>query len=1207
MRNAVRQLEQVRQLGRWLLSLRTLCQWTAAMIPMGVILGIADFGLRLPPGLRGLITVIMLGVAGAWLWRHLRLAWRFAPDLAELALRAERLYPKLAGRLASAVEFALHGSSYASPSTTATLASSTMDATRRDLEDASLLKLVNFKPTGQWALVALMSLLMMLGVTVAWPNSTKTALERWLTPWTGKQWPRRVSLQSQMARQGVWPSDTPLRFAARVERGYQPRLRTWVKYRLIDSSGQLTGDWQTALMNEQARAGDEAPSGRNFERVVEITELLRDRTGRSRSEATSAQIEFYFTAGDDQTAPQTIRLVTRPSVEALRARIDPPEYAQGLVASQDVPVEVTGSQLASLSALQGSRLTLRMELSKPVPFAGVPGPLAGQSVEQRGWASVLPGLAELPEAQWRSGGVNSDAPRPWLEVSFVLMQSMQSPIRLTDEHGLSSTSDRLYRFEATEDRQPVVSVVDPPADDAALPTATIAVEGLGRDDVGISWVELQSVVRRAPEQGSNPAAADTQAVSPTTLNRAGDIRQPQGRVQATLDLNPLKLRRGDEVDLHAVAKDVYALNSMEHEPVRSAPRRLRIVDAATLLQQMQSELANVRQQATRMIGRQQELQSTEPSSAQPRQRDLSQQAAAQSSVVQALQDRQARNRLDDPRLTQTLQQARALLDQAQGSSRRAEQGLEQAASKPQQKDNPELQAARRQQEDVNKSLTDLVNLLDPGRDAVALQLRQLEAIQNNLLNEMRQMLPQTLGKTAEQLTEQEKQKLEEMASRQSTLSEQARGVAQQMLNSAESLRRQSDSPQDQAAAQAMQQAASIAQRQGLSQTMQQAAQSAKQNQLSQAGKQGQQSLDTLRQMLEQLDQQQERERAILQRKLAQLAEVVQQLIRQQQAQLKQLADAQVLPPLEQPLSALRTNTLSAQETAASQQQTAPAGQLLGQAAERQGQGVVALRQSDRAPAQQNQEQSLALLQDALKKLQEEQRKAQAEQNRQQRAELRKAYQELAQKQEALRQQTATTAQGPATRKQRADLMDMGMKQTDLRVEAQALREKVEKTVLFGQLHEQIDQSAAQVSTDLRSGRGDAGVQSEQALIVTTLRAMADALEKPKRNEPFAGDRPEQGGGGGDGGGAPPLVPPLAELRLLRQLQEAVYRTTREVADARAAANDAADDRPVQRLASRQKQLSSMGQKLVEQLKQAGAPGVGGSGPGGAPDQPQEKR
>ena len=171
------------------------------------------------------------------------------------------------------------------------------------------------------------------------------------------------------------------------------------------------------------------------------------------------------------------------------------------------------------------------------------------------------------------------------------------------------------------------------------------------------------------------------------------------------------------------------------------------------------------------------------------------------------------------------------------------------------------------------------------------------------------------------------------------------------------------------------------------------------------------------------------------------------------------------------------------------------------------------------------------------------------------------------KEDALREQTATTAQGPSTRKQRADLMDLGMKQTDLRVEVQALKEKVENTALFGQLHDQIDQSAAQVSKDLGGGRGDASVQSEQALIVTTLRAMADALENSPRNEPFAGDRPEAGDGGG-GEGKPHLVPPLAELKLLRQLQEAIYRTTRQLADARAQ-NPSTDAQPVQRLATRQ--------------------------------------
>src|SRR5690606_12724472 len=115
-------------------------------------------------------------------------------------------------------------------------------------------------------------------------------------------------------------------------------------------------------------------------------------------------------------------------------------------------------------------------------------------------------------------------------------------------------------------------------------------------------------------------------------------RQPSLRAAHALDLaaHP-QLRPGDVVTLTATARDVYLDRAgQRHDPARSAPRRLRIIDAATLIGQIRGELAGVRQQALRLDEQQQQAAQAPPADAQPLQDRLGRRLEAQSSLVRRL-------------------------------------------------------------------------------------------------------------------------------------------------------------------------------------------------------------------------------------------------------------------------------------------------------------------------------------------------------------------------------------------------------------------------------------------------------------------------------------------------------------------------------------------------------------------------------------------
>ncbi|CAN0582764.1 unnamed protein product, partial [Laminaria digitata] len=86
------------------------------------------------------------------------------------------------------------------------------------------------------------------------------------------------------------------------------------------------------------------------------------------------------------------------------------------------------------------------------------------------------------------------------------------------------------------------------------------------------------------------------------------------------------------------------------------------------------------------------------------------------------------------------------------------------------------------------------------------------------------------------------------------------------------------------------------------------------------------------------------------------------------------------------------------------------------------------------------------------------------------------------------------------------------------------------------------------------------------------------------------DGESQGGGqsgGGQSGGDEPLIPPVAELKLLRSMQQLVADQTRSISDA-----GDSDEAAVQAVGELQQQLFEQGAKLIERMNPAPRPEPG---------------
>ena len=943
MQRVIRELEQVRRVGRALLLVQRLMQWTAALAGMLLIGGLVDFALRLPGWLRLVLGLATVVVALVWLVRRLKLAAGFGPHLSMLALRAERLYPQLAGVLASGVEFAANRDDYAQPKRTGAMSAASIDSARQQLAGVNLRRLINARPTLRIAGVFALAAVVSGSVAVAAPAASWLAVQRWAFPLGEAQWPRRTEIRSRVTHQ-FWPDDTPLALQAQVRRGYRQGMRAWVSYRLIDAQGR-TGSAQRQLMTEQAE-GDGV-----FARPIDF-DVESAAAGSAVAPRWSA-IEFRFEAGDDWTQWQAVKLAPRPAVERVTVAIEPPTYARGLVAAQQLVLDDKRQSAGLVSAppgLIGSQVALRFELNN-----------ANVIIDDQ-WQQVLAGFWSPPSAQ-QPATEFTFADRT-IEARFTLRHSLQTGVTLTDEHGLTNMSERIYRIEAVQDNAPSASIVTPSSDEAVLATAVIELEAAGRDDVGLEQLALSAEASKYDEDAREPAPS-----APEQLNRVTGRRR-ELTVGHRLALAGMKLRPGDSVQVTAEARDVFDLDGKRHDPVRSAPRTLRIIDESTLVNQIRTELAGIRQQAIRLETRQRRLMEMPAATASPRQRTMGRRLATQQTLAQSLQQRMDRNNLDAQQgaaLGELLDRVGEYLDQAQSASQAAADDLEQSRADPQRVEQL-AERARSEQQQVTEALSRLAQLLDQGSDMLTLQLKLQKMLtqQRQLAEQTRQMLPRTLGQTAKQVSPQDRKQLDELKDQQTSLSEKANQLVSQMASTAEVLSRQGQEAQDQASAQALAEAAGIAQRQGLELNMQKAAKQMQQNRLASAGQQQQQAMDVMEQMLDQMKDRQHLKQEILRRQLLQLAEAIRKLIGQQEAHLKWLETARRLPALAEPMSRLWSNTQAVESQAQSVAQTRSAGQRLGEAAEQQSSAVEALRAGEPKNARTTEQAALAKLREALR-------------------------------------------------------------------------------------------------------------------------------------------------------------------------------------------------------------------------------------------------
>ncbi len=1198
MQPVIDQLSTVRSRVRFLLILMRCSAWLSAIIAVAITAGFVDYFLRLPAWLRLILAVAGAGYALYWAFKKIGRAVRIAPALTSLALRVEKLQPQTAGQLASAVAFATQTAQHDDSNIARQLAGQTTDEAGKSIDPEQFAQLINPKKPLIHVGLLVLAAACLIGLTVANAQAVSTAFSRWANPLGGAQWPSRYAIESTGAREYA-PNDQKVLFSARVTKGDHDRLFTFVNFR-FHKTGSETTSWKRVRMTRA--------EGRSADPHTFVASI--DPGGTS-----AKSVEFYYEAGDARSADtESTRFFTPPKLSRVLLTIQPPDYAEGLVAVKQAYPIADGKERFNTEALIGS--TIRMSVSITGSFK----PLPQNEIDKRQRiARLLTGLvrprstkpskdaltqpltdqeiAEFSNLKIRTDELNLTADGLHYDISWEHRKTVALQFNLTDVFGKDYADVHVIRVDTEKDKSPTAKFEEPDKDESVLPTALIPLKAYGSDDVALNGAQITGAQHRGNDPKAKPLADTTitqhlRKANPTDSKTSNTTKR--FNLTADLDLSKWKdLKPGDRLQLAAKAWDVFALDGKPNQHAHPDGRTLTIISEHEFKSDIRKGFADLRsgvlddrttQENVRKAG-------VSPENARKQQR-LAGDINAKKGLIQKLNDRINRNRFNDKDIKDTLDQASKLLDNAQKAAAEAARNLNQANAAKQagnrSKSTQAANKAKQKQNEVEKNLDTLARNLDQGEDVQRLkgELVKLSKALKAATADTRKTTPKTIGRKREDLSAAEKKQLDDLAKKQAEIADEARKIAQGLRSAAAALQRQSNNVKDKADAEALKRAADIATREELEKKIQEGAKQSQQNQLAQAQQSQQSAQQTIQRMLQQINKAEQLRQEILKRELMKLVEQIRELKKRQEAHLDRLKEAKVFTGLREPLAQLWQDTMHVSNTARqTSREAGPVADLLDQAAGHQYDARVHLNEKsvNKDDTQEDEEKALAKITLALNKAEELAKKAQKDAGEQDRQKLIAAYTKVLKKQEAVHNETKPLAEAPQAKRNRRHTHSsrkVSTKQTEIRTELKELQEKLENTIVYKSVHDQMDQWAENAALALKNSDSSSRTLFEQQMIIASIKGLIKSLQQDPPDENFAKDD----GGGGGGGGKPPLIPPIAELKMLRARQATIHMMTR-LFDQNAKQNDPHRAGILKDLSKQQNDLGNLGHQLLRKLNQ----------------------
>ncbi|MBI1827152.1 MAG: hypothetical protein HYR83_12300, partial [Planctomycetes bacterium] len=275
-------------------------------------------------------------------------------------------------------------------------------------------------------------------------------------------------------------------------------------------------------------------------------------------------LDYWFEAGDDSTEQSVahIRVVPRPEVVEATARVEPPAY-----------VSKRNSNLLDLTegpanAVSGATITVSIRSSKPIAMDSEKGPC---------------GLRRDDETLILLQIERDDDQR--LVATFPLAEGINFRVELHDTEGFSNRGSTSYTIRALPDVAPTVTILSPQAVAELTPHGAVELAIRAEDDFGIRTLGLEI---------EDPHGGDRRTVDITSEARLSPIEQGvEADVSYVWHVESLGATPGDVFVYVATAVDNRGGDADSGQTGRSSAMRLKFVSDGELELRIREDLAQI--------------------------------------------------------------------------------------------------------------------------------------------------------------------------------------------------------------------------------------------------------------------------------------------------------------------------------------------------------------------------------------------------------------------------------------------------------------------------------------------------------------------------------------------------------------------------------------------------------------------------------------
>jgi len=253
-----------------------------------------------------------------------------------------------------------------------------------------------------------------------------------------------------------------------------------------------------------------------------------------------------------------------------------------------------------------------------------------------------------------------------------------------------------------------------------------------------------------------------------------------------------------------------------------------------------------------------------------------------------------------------------------------------------------------------------------------------------------------------------------------------------------------------------------------------------------------------------------------------------------------------------------------------------------------------LAQDERADASSQQGKAIEHLREAMRQLSEARQEIERRKREKKLFEVGKALAEMLSRQREVNVETARVDEiaGNGKKLPRQWLVKLkatAQKQSELKAAAEGMLErlKAENSVVFSYAMSDVVRDMTDAAARLADQKTGWETQEIQDDIEKTLAELVESL-KQEYDRTRQGGGGQGGGGGGQGGGEPPLVPPLAQLKLLRTLEVGIFETAKEYDQEKALGrlNPVLLKKRIRRLGEKQENVSGITRRFARELEKA---------------------